>query len=161
MQQYWVDINGDDETFWAHEWGKHGTCINTITPSCYTNYTPQEEVGDFFQKVVDLFKGLDTYKVCNYHPSSETNTACLILFQALAAAGITPDSSKTYSLSDIQAALSNLHGGASVYIGCSSGSLNQVWYFYNVAGNAIDGQYQAVDTRKWPTVEAFAIWGTV
>lgn len=68
MQQYWVDINGDDETFWAHEWGKHGTCINTIDPSCYTNYTPQEEVGDFFQKVVDLFKGLDTYTVCDCHP---------------------------------------------------------------------------------------------
>jgi ribonuclease T2 len=66
MQDYWVDINGDDESFWAHEWGKHGTCINTIDPSCYTNYSSQEEVGDFFQKVVDLFKGLDTYKVCNH-----------------------------------------------------------------------------------------------
>jgi hypothetical protein len=76
----------------------------------------------------------------------------LILVQALAAAGITPDSSKTYTLSEIQAALTSLHGGASVYLGCSSGSLNQVWYFFNVAGNAIDGQYQAVDTRKLPTV---------
>ncbi|KAF3398429.1 Ribonuclease T2 [Penicillium rolfsii] len=127
MQDYWVDINGDDESFWAHEWGKHGTCINTIDPSCYTNYSAQEEVGDFFQKVVDLFQGLDTYK-------------------ALAAAGITPSSSKTYTLSAIQAALTTLHDGASVYLGCSSGSLNQVWYFFNVAGNAIDGQYEAVDT---------------
>jgi len=64
MDLYWVDIDGDNESFWEHEWGKHGTCINTIKPSCYTNYTPQEEVGDFFQKVVDLFKSLDTYKVC-------------------------------------------------------------------------------------------------
>lgn len=63
MDQYWVDINGDNESFWEHEWGKHGTCLNTIKPTCYTNYQPQEEVGDFFQKVVDLFKGLDTYKV--------------------------------------------------------------------------------------------------
>ncbi|KAJ5490776.1 Ribonuclease T2 [Penicillium diatomitis] len=127
MQNYWVDINGDNENFWAHEWGRHGTCINTIDPSCYSNYSPQEEVGEFFQKVVDLFKGLDTYK-------------------ALADAGITPDDSQTYALSDIQAALTSFHGGASVHLGCSSGKLNQVWYFFNVAGNAIDGKYEAVDT---------------
>lgn len=66
MDEYWVDINGDNESFWAHEWGKHGTCINTIDPDCYQGYTAQEEVGDFFEKVVDLFKGLDTYKV--WHP---------------------------------------------------------------------------------------------
>ena len=63
MDEYWVDIDGDNESFWEHEWGKHGTCINTIRPSCYSDYTPQEEVGDFFQKVVDLFKTVDTYKV--------------------------------------------------------------------------------------------------
>lgn len=63
MDEYWVDIDGDNESFWAHEWGKHGTCINTIDPDCYQGYTAQEEVGDFFEKVVDLFKGLDTYQV--------------------------------------------------------------------------------------------------
>lgn len=63
MDEYWVDINGDNESFWGHEWSKHGTCINTISPDCYEGYTAQEEVGDFFEKVVDLFKGLDTYKV--------------------------------------------------------------------------------------------------
>ncbi|KAJ5333076.1 Ribonuclease T2 [Penicillium brevicompactum] len=126
MDEYWVDIDGDNESFWAHEWGKHGTCINTIDPDCYQGYTAQEEVGDFFEKVVDLFKGLDTY-------------------QALADAGITPSTSKTYTLSEIQSALTSLHG-ASVYLGCSSGKLNQVWYFYNVQGNAIDGSYKAVKT---------------
>lgn len=64
MKKYWLDIDGDDASFWEHEWNKHGTCINTIEPSCYSDYSAQEEVGDFFQKVVDLFKGLDTYKVC-------------------------------------------------------------------------------------------------
>lgn len=68
--------------------------------------------------------------------------------QALAAAGITPSTSKTYTLSAIQKALTTMHG-ASVYLGCSSGKLNQVWYFYNVKGNAIDGTYKAVDTRKF------------
>ncbi|KXG49309.1 uncharacterized protein PGRI_031790 [Penicillium griseofulvum] len=126
MDKYWVDIKGDNEDFWSHEWSKHGTCINTIEPSCYSDYTAQQEVGDFFQKTVDLFKKLDTHK-------------------ALAAAGITPSTSKTYTLADIQAALTELHG-AEVYLGCQSGELNQAWYFYNVKGNAIDGTYKAVDT---------------
>jgi ribonuclease T2 len=63
MNEYWVDINGDDESFWEHEWGKHGTCISTFKPSCYSDYTPTQEVHDFFQKTVDLFKGLDSYTV--------------------------------------------------------------------------------------------------
>ncbi|KAJ5779997.1 hypothetical protein N7457_005157 [Penicillium paradoxum] len=123
MDEYWVDIDGDNQSFWAHEWNKHGTCINTIEPSCYSGYSAQEEVGDYFEKVVDLFQGLDTY-------------------QALADAGITPSNSVTYTSKEIQAALTKMHG-AEVYLGCSSGKLNQVWYFYNVQGNAVDGTYKA------------------
>lgn len=148
MDDYWVDINGANEDFWSHEWSKHGTCINTIEPSCYSGYKAQEEVGDFFQRTVDLFKTLDTYKVC---PLSAFHYICcsfLTVCQALSAAGITPSTSKTYTLSAIQKALTTLHG-ASVYLGCSSGKLNEVWYFYNVKGNAIDGTYKAVDTRKF------------
>jgi ribonuclease T2 len=63
MNTYWVDINGNDESFWEHEWSKHGTCISTLKTSCYTGYTAQEEVVDFFQKTVDLFKSLDSYTV--------------------------------------------------------------------------------------------------
>lgn len=63
MDVYWKDQGGDDESFWEHEWGKHGTCYSTLQPSCYTNYTPQEEVVDFFNQVVTLFKTLPTYTV--------------------------------------------------------------------------------------------------
>lgn len=68
--------------------------------------------------------------------------------QALAAAGITPDSSKSYTLSQIQSALSQVTHGTTVYLGCSSGALNEVWYFFNVQGNVIDGQYKATNSRK-------------
>lgn len=86
MKEYWPDYEGadEDESFWEHEWNKHGmsdqsdcrnwhidflgTCINTIDPSCYTDYYAQEEVGDFFQQVVDLFKTLDSYTVCKQLP---------------------------------------------------------------------------------------------
>jgi len=63
MDLYWKDAGGNDESFWSHEWDKHGTCINTLNPSCYNGYTANQEVADFFQKTVDLFKGLDSYTV--------------------------------------------------------------------------------------------------
>lgn len=63
MQTYWKDYQGNDETFWEHEWGKHGTCVNTIDPSCYTDYEPTQEAVDFLQKTVDLFKTLPSYQV--------------------------------------------------------------------------------------------------
>lgn len=112
--------------------GSHakGTCINTINPSCYSDYKPQQEVGDYFQKTVDLFKGLDTYKV-------------------LADAGITPDNSKTYELSAVEDALAKMHGGHAPTVNCRDGALSEVWYFFNVQGNAIDGEYKAVDSRKF------------
>jgi hypothetical protein len=27
MQTYWKDNGGEDNSFWAHEWNKHGTCM--------------------------------------------------------------------------------------------------------------------------------------
>ncbi|KAL4915510.1 ribonuclease T2-like protein [Aspergillus aurantiobrunneus] len=123
MQEYWKDNSGDDESFWEHEWNKHGTCINTIKPDCYSDYTPQEEVVDYLQKTVDLFKTLDSYK-------------------ALADAGITPSDSETYSLNDIHDALSAIHDGNAPYVGCDGDNLNEIWYFYYVRGNLITGSFE-------------------
>ncbi|KAB8070788.1 ribonuclease T2-like protein [Aspergillus leporis] len=130
MNTYWPNYEGENEEFWEHEWNKHGTCINTIEPSCYKDYSPQKEVGDYLEKAVNLFKGLDTYK-------------------ALADAGITPGS-KTYKKSEILSALAKIHDGHEPYISCESGALNQVWYFYNIKGNAVTGEYQAIDTLTTP-----------
>lgn len=64
MDTYWKDYQGNDESFWEHEWAKHGTCISTLKPSCYgSSYTPQQEVVDYFQQAVTLFKTLDSYTV--------------------------------------------------------------------------------------------------
>ena len=66
MEKYWKDDGGEDEQFWEHEWNKHGTCYSTLEPSCYTRYRPQEEVVNFFQRVVAEFITLPTYQVSTY-----------------------------------------------------------------------------------------------
>ncbi|TVY25964.1 Ribonuclease Trv [Lachnellula hyalina] len=126
MQSYWLPNAGTLEHFWEHEWNKHGTCINTLAPSCYSSsYVPGDEVVDFFTRTVALFQTLDTYT-------------------ALAAAGITPSSTKTYALADIQTALNNVTGFEAV-VGCSGNMLNQAWYSFNVKGSLQGGEFVPVD----------------
>jgi ribonuclease T2 len=128
MKKYWTSNTGSAESFWEHEWGKHGTCISTLDPNCYTDYQPTEEVPDFFSRTVNLFKSLPSY-------------------QWLSDAGITPSSSKTYNSDDIQAALSKNHGGKKVYLGCTSaGELDEIWYFYNVRGSLQTGTFVPADS---------------
>lgn len=126
MGTYWKDYQGNDESFWYHEWGKHGTCISTLEPNCYDNHKPTEEVVDYFQKAVDLFKGLPSYKW-------------------LADAGITPSSSKTYTFSQIQAALAVNRPGVQVTLGCKSSALNEIWYHYDVRGSVQTGEFVAAN----------------
>ncbi|KAK5132857.1 hypothetical protein LTR08_008573 [Meristemomyces frigidus] len=126
MQTYWVSDSGTAESFWEHEWGKHGTCISTLDPDCYTDYQPTEEVPQFFNRTVNLFKSLPTY-------------------EWLSAAGIVPSSSATYTTAQIQSALSANRDGHQVYLGCQSGALNEVWYFFNVEGSVQTGTFEPSD----------------
>ena len=122
MNTYWKNQGASDESFWEHEWGKHGTCISTLEPSCYTNYVPQQEVVDFFTKTVALFKTLPSY-------------------QFLSDAGITPSSSATYTSAEILAAL-NKPRGVDVAIQCANtNQLDEIWYFFDVAGSVQTGKF--------------------
>ncbi|KIP11112.1 hypothetical protein PHLGIDRAFT_64365 [Phlebiopsis gigantea 11061_1 CR5-6] len=129
MQKYWVDINGKDETFWEHEWSTHGTCYSTLNTACLPSGSPKgAEAVAFFNTVVGLFKTLPTY-------------------EWLAAAGITPSSSKTYTLSAITSALKSA-SGVTPALDCSSGALNQISYYFNLKGSLIDGDFVAIDAPK-------------
>ncbi|KAL1296798.1 hypothetical protein AAFC00_004427 [Neodothiora populina] len=124
MKTYWPDYQGNDESFWEHEWSKHGTCISTLKPSCYAGYVATQEVPDFFQRTVDLFKTLPSYTW-------------------LAAAGITPSSTETYTSAQIQAALSAHHDNLEVTLGCTSSALTEIWYSFHVQGSVQTGDFVA------------------
>ncbi|KAI3339865.1 ribonuclease Trv [Ustulina deusta] len=124
MNRYWVaNYSGTNEHLWAHEYNKHGTCINTLAPSCYGEaYTPGLEVVDYFVRAFGLFRMLDTY-------------------YALQRVGIEPDSSKTYALADVQAALEE-YSGSRVILKCSRhGALHEAWYVWFVKGSLQSGDF--------------------
>lgn len=121
MRTFWKDFRGDDPNLWEHEWNKHGTCISTLETHCYDIYYPQQEVVDYFDKTVELFHQLPTHEI-------------------LSGAGIVPSYTETYSLHEIQDTLSKAHG-AEVTVRCHRHSLNEVWYFFNVAGPLQTGKF--------------------
>lgn len=124
MNTYWKNDpdDGSDESLWEHEWEKHGTCISTLDTDCYTNYTPQEEVVDFFNKVVSLFKTLPSYTW-------------------LSNAGIVPSSTATYTSAQILAALKAPRGVTAVIQCANTNQLDEIWYFYDVQGSVQTGTF--------------------
>ena len=124
MNTYWKNNpnDGTDESFWEHEWEKHGTCISTLDTNCYTNYAPQEEVVDFFNKVVSLFQTLPSYTW-------------------LSNAGIVPSSTATYTSAQILAALKAPRGVNAVIQCANTNQLDEIWYFYDVQGSVQTGTF--------------------
>jgi ribonuclease T2 len=125
MQQYWKDYQGDDQNLWRHEWSKHGTCVSTLDTKCYTDYKPQQEVVDYFNATVALFKTLPTY-------------------ETLAAAGVLPSSSRTWTREEIEAPLKKMHGTA-VTLRCRGKMLTEVWYHFSVLGSVKSGEFLAAN----------------
>lgn len=72
-----------------------------------------------------------------------------VLVQALADANITPSEDQTYYLSDLEDATSKIHDGKTPQLSCSNGELSQIYYYFNLQGNAITGTYIPVDSRKF------------
>ncbi|KAI4852081.1 ribonuclease-like protein T2 [Aureobasidium sp. EXF-8845] len=125
MTMYWKDYKGNDESLWMHEWSKHGTCVSTLDPDCYTSYRSKEEVVDYFAAAVSLYTQRPTY-------------------QWLLDAGIEPSTSKSYTRDQIQSALSSRHGRP-VTLGCKGGKLDEVWYHFEVRGSVQTGVFEAAD----------------
>ena len=164
MQEYWKDYEGDDETFWEHEWNKHGMPVMPLLPYLQTN-SPYRNLHQHHRTLL-LYRlhpargssrlppeGRRPVQDAGQLPGASnwstfifsSNRVCL---QALSAAGITPSTSKTYTLDEIHSALGDIHDGYAPYVSCDSDNLNEIWYFYNVRGNLITGEFEPTEKCK-------------
>ncbi|KAL4246991.1 RNase T2 family protein, partial [Abortiporus biennis] len=99
MQKYWINQGAPNSAFWAHEFSKHATCTSTFDVACYgPDYKKNQDVVDFFNAVIRAFKQYPT-------------------FDMLAASGIVPSNTTTYTLTQLQTALKS-QTGALPYLGC-------------------------------------------
>lgn len=135
MSQNWVSNNKNDkESLWLHEFNKHGTCMSTISPQCYKpEYKMNQNVYDYFKITMNLYKKLDT-------------------FQALWSAGIFPHPIRTYTRTEIAAALNRAFEGHRVYFKCDRNkALTQVWYFHHLKGSVRNEQFIKISSLHAPS----------
>lgn len=130
MDRYWVANRGTNAHLWSHEYNKHATCINTLSPKCYGGggddgtTTGGREVVDYFSRAAGLFRTLDTYT-------------------ALSLAGIEPSARTHYPLEDVRRILEQFSGGR-VVLRCGGrrrDELHEAWYVYFVQGSLQTGQF--------------------
>lgn len=124
IQRVWKNFNGDDESLWIHEFNKHATCIKTIRPGCYGGtYKKNENIYDFFKISVALYEKYPT-------------------FQFLEKNGIVPSNEKTYTKSEIAAALSSNFDGHEVYFKCNKyNALQEIWYYHYLHGSLLNEEF--------------------
>ncbi|KID96796.1 ribonuclease T2 precursor, partial [Metarhizium majus ARSEF 297] len=146
MKKHWVSQLDPNWVFWAHEFSKHATCFSTFQKECYGPKAAElDDLFDFFETVVAWQRRL---------PS----------FRWLSDAGIRPSNRTSYTLSDIQRALTK-EFGHQPFIGCGGpkyneteagkGSkdngrteINELWYFYHVSGTPQRGDAKKLDAGK-------------
>ncbi|KAF8313979.1 ribonuclease T2 [Clavulina sp. PMI_390] len=125
MTNYMQSNSESNEAFWEHE-STHGTCVSTLAPACIPSGSATgTDAVYYFNQIVTLFQSLPTY-------------------QWLAAAGITPSSSATYTLTQVQNAIKAAHGYIPA-VDCESGDMYQIYYYFNLKGSMIDGQFVPID----------------
>jgi len=132
MNKYWISQTGPNQDFWAHEFSKHAVAFSTFDVPCYgPKYVEHEDVVDFFETAVGYFLKFPTFDWLSKH-------------------GITPSNTTTYTLADVENALT-AESLAVPYVGCSGprynetaagkGSLDngrtsvsEVWYYMHTYG---------------------------
>ncbi|KAG0303138.1 ribonuclease T2-like [Dissophora globulifera] len=110
MTTYWSSYNDDNNKFWSHEWSKHGTCVSTIEPQCFSPKVPNKDVYTYFSSALAL--------------RSQHN-----IYQALAAKKIYPGSNPT--VSSMQDAI-EAQFGVKAEINCTCGVLSEIMLYFHV-----------------------------
>lgn len=56
LNQYWLSYSGASQTFWEHEWSKHGTCVSpAVTCNTYFNTTVNLYITRNLLKTLSIF----------------------------------------------------------------------------------------------------------
>lgn len=150
LQKWWKSNNNNDQSLWVHEYNKHGTCINTMKPSCYSrwfeNDSVKEENQDEYQKLAK--RGIYDYFDISMKLYKHLNT-----FEFLSKHNITPSETETYTRSQISEALSDAFDGKQVFFKCDRyKGLNEIWYYHLLSRgspilNDIDA-FEPIDSFK-------------
>ncbi|KAG8865151.1 ribonuclease T2-like [Tulasnella sp. 330] len=127
MQEHWLDQGGDNESFWEHEWNKHGTCLSTLEPSCMPSGKPTGyDATRFFHTATNLYKGLPTFWI-------------------LASAGIFPSTTRNYTYSEIANAVKSRIGVLPALDCDNSTVIFEIDYYHHLKGSIVDGEWERID----------------
>lgn len=148
MDKYWLGLDEPSWILWAHEYSKHAVCFSTFDKECYGPKAHEhDDLWDYFETAIAYDRTLPTWGW-------------------LSAAAIWPSNTTSYSLGDIQDALSNGFG-EQPFVGCGGpkyneteagkGSddnggtvMNEVWYYYHVYGAS-----QRTQGVRLPVLESY------
>lgn len=141
MNRLWKSNNGNDESLWIHEYNKHGTCIKTIRPDCYSRWKNDKVVGtdvdykkqsvyDYFRVAYNIYKSLNTTEILKEH-------------------GIVPSETKSYTRDEIQSALNSGFNDHSVFFACDRHhSINEVWYYHVLKGSLLGEDFIPIESLR-------------
>jgi len=118
MNTYWPSDQGDNESFWDHEWQKHGTCVSTLAPSCLdaSTYNTGDEVSMYFSKVLSLRQTYDVYSVMSN-----------------AGYGPVDSAGNGYNINDVVSAVKDAFG-VTVQFQCKGSAIDGISIYFNVQG---------------------------
>lgn len=120
MKQHWPSYTGQDDTFWGHEWSKHGTCCDKTSGL--------EDQESFFSSALGMRDKAG-------------------LLAALTKANIKPDGS-SYAYSDMANAIKSAIGVAPL-LGCKTGNtLSEIGLCYSSSSKSLQECDESVKNQQ-------------
>jgi len=116
---YWPSKFDDYDNFWTHEWGKHGTCMSTLDPQCFSGnsqFRKGQEVNDYFRTALRLRQEFEPYR-------------------AMKKAGIVAslDRSRGFTVKDVVAAIQKEYG-VDVQVKCQANMIYEIVMYFAPQG---------------------------
>jgi len=152
MNEYWLSDDARNDNLWAHEWNKHGTCISTLEPTCYTRDSHLQSDNSSYAvdtAETDSSKVPDDADILDYFTHTVLLYTTRPTFEFFAARDIVPSYDRTYSMDQLQSAISGSAHGFEATIKCRNhNELSEIWYHFNTRGS-LRGALGNWDNKVW------------